>query len=81
MTALSAFVLVVVSCAVAMTVHVLTSLAIARRTSPMRGAVALFVPPFAPYFAIRSRALAWATVWCTAMALYTIAFVIACRWR
>lgn len=72
---------VVLSFSVFVTVHVVGSFALARRRPHWNGAVALVVPPFFPYYAVRRHATGWAIAWCGAAVSYAIALAIAMSWR
>ena len=71
---------VVVSFSVLVTIHVVGSFALTRLRPHWNGAVALFVPPFFPYYALRRRKAGWAVAWITAALTYAAALGIA-GWR
>lgn len=54
---------IVLTFALAITLHVVLSISVARRTKLWRGLVAFVVPPLAPYWGftlgMRGRAIAW----------------------
>jgi hypothetical protein len=73
-------VVVVLTFSVLVTVHVAGSAVLARQRPRWNGAVALVVPPFFPYYALRSRRAGWAIAWLTAAFAYAIAVSVA-AWR
>ncbi len=72
---------VVLSFSVLVTIHVVGSVALTRLRPHWNGAVALLVPPFFPYYAVRRQKAGWAIAWITAAAAYAIALGIAVGWR
>jgi hypothetical protein len=59
------------------TVHVAIVFALARRHPRWRAAVAFFVPPFAPYWALRGGMVALGGIWIGSVILYTTLLGIA----
>jgi hypothetical protein len=72
---------VVLSFSLFVTVHVAGSVALARRRPRWNGAVALVVPPYFPFCAVRHHATGWAVAWCTAATAYAAALAAAVSWR
>jgi len=72
---------VVLTFSVLVTIHVTGSVALARRRPYWNGAVALVVPPFFPYYAVRRHATGWAIAWCVAAATYAVTLLVAATWR
>lgn len=72
---------VVLSFSLLVTIHVVGSVALTRLRPHWNGAVALLVPPFFPYYAVRRRQAGWAVAWITAAAAYAVALGIAAGWR
>ena len=72
---------VVLSFSVLVTVHVVGSAALARQKPHWNGAVALVVPPFFPYYAVRTHKTGWAVAWIAAALAYVIALGFAVTWR
>ena len=72
---------VVLSFSVLVTIHVVGSVALTRLHPHWNGAVALVVPPFFPYYAVRRHKVGWAIAWITAAAAYSIALGVAAGWR
>ena len=79
MTAIVLF--VVLSFSLLVTIHVVGSVALTRLRPHWNGAVALFVPPFFPYYAVRRHKAGWAIAWITAAVAYAVALGIAVGWR
>ena len=71
----------VVSFSLLVTIHVTGSVALARRRPYWNGAVALVVPPFFPYYALRRGETAWAMAWGAAAVAYGVALFFAATWR
>ncbi len=72
---------VVLTFSVLVTVHVVGSVALAHRRPHWNGAVALVVPPFFPYYAVRTHRLGWAIAWFLSALAYVIALGFAMSWR
>jgi len=72
---------VVFSFSMLVTIHVVGSVALTRMRPHWNGAVALLVPPFFPYYAVRRQKSGWAIAWITAAVAYAIALGIAVGWR
>lgn len=72
---------VVLSFSLLVTIHVVGSVALTRLRPHWNGAVALLVPPFFPYYAVRRNKAGWAVAWITAAAAYAVALGIAAGWR
>jgi hypothetical protein len=72
---------VVLSFSVLVTVHVVGSVALAHRKPRWNGAVALFVPPFFPYYAVRTHRMGWAIAWFASAVAYVVALGFAMSWR
>ena len=72
---------VVLAFAALVTVHVLGSAWLATKSPRWNAALALLIPPFFPYFALRRRAFGWSIAWAISAATYAAALVIALRWR
>ena len=68
---------VVASFSILVTIHVVGSFALTRLRPHWNGAVALFVPPFFPYYALRRNQAGWAVAWITAALSYAAALGIA----
>jgi hypothetical protein len=66
-------VLLVVSFASLVTVHVALAFGLAMRRPRWRGAVAFLLPPLAPYWGMRVRSL----LWLIALASYVVGLIIA----
>jgi hypothetical protein len=81
MTPFHILLMVTISFAALVTIHVLGSVSIAMGRSRANGFTALLVPPFFPYLAARHRAIGWLIAWCTAVAFYAVAIAIAIAWR
>jgi hypothetical protein len=60
-------------------VHVQLALMVVRQGPRWRGAVALIVPPLAPYWAARSGRWVWAAAWLVAFFTWTVARVLLAR--
>lgn len=71
------FGLVVVALAVLATAHVALAFGLARRGPWWRGAVALAVPPLAPYWGLHERMRLRSMVWLGALVVYGAAFAAA----
>ena len=72
---------VVLSFSVLVTIHVVGSVALTRLRPHWNGAVALVVPPFFPYYAVRRHKSGWAIAWVAAALVYVIALGVAVSWR
>jgi hypothetical protein len=72
---------VVLSFSVLVTIHVVGSVALTRLRPHWNGAVALIVPPFFPYYAVRRQKAGWAIAWVVAALAYVIALGFAVSWR
>jgi hypothetical protein len=72
---------VVVSFSLLVTIHVVGSVALTRLRPRWNGAVALLVPPFFPYYAVRRHMSGWAIAWISAAVAYAIALSVAAGWR
>lgn len=72
---------VVLSFSVLVTVHVVGSVALGRHKPHWNGAVALVVPPFFPYYAVRTRRAGWAIAWFASALAYVVALGFAMSWR
>jgi len=72
---------VVLSFSLLVTIHVVGSVALTRLRPHWNGAVALLVPPFFPYYAVRRHQPGWAVAWITAAVAYAVALGIAVGWR
>jgi hypothetical protein len=72
---------VIVSFSAFVTVHVVGSVALARRRPRWNGAVALVVPPYFPVCAVRQHAVGWALAWCVAAVAYAASLAAASSWR
>ncbi len=72
---------VVLTFSVLVTVHVVGSVALARRRPHWNGAVALVVPPFFPYYAVRTQRMGWAIAWFGCALAYVVALGFAISWR
>ena len=57
---------VVLSFSVLVTIHVVGSVSLTRLRPHWNGAVALVVPPFFPYYAVRRHKAGWAIAWVNA---------------
>jgi hypothetical protein len=72
---------VVLSFSLLVTIHVVGSVALTRLRPHWNGAVALLVPPFFPYYAVRRQKSGWAVAWVTAAVAYAVALGFAVGWR
>lgn len=72
---------VVLSFSLLVTIHVVGSVALTRLRPHWNGAVALLVPPFFPYYAVRRHKAGWAIAWITAAAAYAASLGFAMGWR
>ena len=72
---------VVLSFSLLVTVHVVGSVALTRLRPHWNGAVALLVPPFFPYYAVRRHKAGWAIAWVTAAVAYAASLGFAIGWR
>jgi len=72
---------VVLSFSVLVTIHVVGSVALTRLRPHWNGAVALVVPPFFPYYAVRRHKAGWAIAWVASALTYVIALGVAVSWR
>ena len=70
---------VVLSFSVLVTVHVVGSAALARKKPYWNAAVALVVPPFFPYYAVRTNRIGWACTWIACALAYVVALGFAVR--
>jgi hypothetical protein len=76
MTDQTVFLAIVVLFALAVTAHVAIAVGLLRLHPRWRGPVAFFVPPLAPYWALRNRMPARAIVWLAAVAGYLLVRVL-----
>jgi hypothetical protein len=76
---LVAFIALTVAFAALVTVHVSIVWGLARRQPRWRAAVAFFVVPLAPYWALRDGMSKRATLWIGSVVVYAIARVLASR--
>lgn len=67
----------VVAFAAVVTTHIAIAFGLLFRRPRWRAAVALAVPPFAPYWAWRERMRARAGLWAASLAVYVVALVLA----
>lgn len=74
-----ALALLVLAFATLVTVHVTLAAGLAARTPRWRGAVALLVPPLAPWWGWRTRLRARTVVWIVAAAIYVALLLFALR--
>jgi hypothetical protein len=71
---------VVISFAIAITSHAYIVAGLARRAPRWRAWIALFIPPLAPFWALRDGQKLRARIWIAAAALYSVLLVLArCR--
>ncbi|MBX3199181.1 MAG: hypothetical protein KF894_13705 [Labilithrix sp.] len=71
--------LLVVAFALVITTHVAIAIGLAKRTPRWRGAVALVLPPLAPYWAWQERMRTRVGLWAGGLLLYVIMLVLASR--
>lgn len=74
-----ALALLVLAFATLVTVHVALSAGLAARTPRWRGAVALVLPPLAPWWGWRTRMRARTVLWIVAAAIYVALLAFALR--
>jgi hypothetical protein len=72
---------VVLSFSLFVTVHVVGSVALARRQPRWSGAVAFVVPPYFPVCAVRRHAPGWAIAWCATALAYAVSLSVAVGWK
>jgi hypothetical protein len=72
---------VVLSFSVLVTIHVVGSVSLTRLRPHWNGAVALVVPPFFPYYAVRRHKAGWAIAWVASALAYVISLGVAVSWR
>jgi len=73
-------IVLVVSLGTLLAIHVLGSVALARR-SPGRGVAALVIPPLFVVFTARARLSGLAVAWCAAALAYGASLALALGWR
>ncbi|MBX3263472.1 MAG: hypothetical protein KIS78_31140 [Labilithrix sp.] len=71
--------LLVVAFALVITTHVALALGLAKRQPRWRGAVALVVPPLAPYWGWQEHMRKRVALWAGGLLLYVIMLVLASR--
>lgn len=71
--------LLIVAFALAVTMHVVLTLALAKHEPRWRALVAFIIPPFAPYWAWREHMYKRASVWIGCVIVYLVMLVVASR--
>lgn len=71
--------LLIIAFALALTMHVVIAFGLAQRRPRWRAAVALVVPPFAPYWAWQEQMRARAGLWIAAAVVYIVMLLLASR--